>query len=140
MSKAAATSRARAKHETAPPVYVGRDAGTFDDATVERMCAKHATGVFWKHCLDAEGLSESGWHEAKAREPRYVLAQQRAKAAGVEALRRRRDQLIEDGFRGEWKAAAWDLERFDREAFAPPTSKVESKNEHTGRMGRRCSS
>ena len=57
---------------------------------------------------------------SEAREPQYVLAQQRAKAAGVEALRRRRDQLIEDGFRGEWKAAAWDLERFDREAFAPP--------------------
>lgn len=131
------TSRARAKKKPplGPPSFLERAASSFDDPTVERMCEMHALGSFWKTCLDSEGLSESGWHEAKKREPRYALAQQRAHAAGVACLEKRRDSLVRNGPKGEWKALTWQLERYDREAFAPPVTKSETKGELTGKDG-----
>lgn len=147
MSKArhSATSRARGKTCAGPDGVSSEQSeakglpyssvATFDDETVRRMCAEHETGVFWKHCLDAEGLSESGWHEAKARRPDFERWQRAAKARGVAKLRRELDSLVEAGMRGEWKSKAWFLERFDREAFTPPTAKVESKTEVTGKDG-----
>ena len=100
---------------------------------VEAVCTRHADGVFLKHACALEGGSFDGLRDAMASDPEIAAKVEKAHAEGVELLRRRKDGALpgED----DWKKYAWDLERFDRTEFAPPTSKVESKNEHTGKDG-----
>ena len=100
---------------------------------VEAVCARHAAGTFLKHACALEGGTYDGLVDAMARDPEIAAKVAKAHAEGVELLRKRKDSAMPGD--DDWKKYAWDLERFDREAFAPPTSKVESKNEHTGKDG-----
>ena len=100
---------------------------------VDAVCVRHAAGAFLKHACALEGGTYDGLIDAMASSPEIAARVEKAHAEGVELLRRRKDSAMPGD--DDWKKYAWDLERFDREAFAPPTSKLESKNEHTGKDG-----
>jgi hypothetical protein len=100
---------------------------------VDAVCVRHAAGAFLKHACALEGGTYDGLIDAMASSPEIAARVEKAHAEGVELLRKRKDSAMPGD--DDWKKYAWDLERFDREAFAPPTSKLESKNEHTGRDG-----
>lgn len=96
-------------------------------ARLAAVCARHAAGEFLKHACAAEGGSHEGLRDAAARDPSIAAAVAKAHAKAVELLRARKDSAMpgED----DWKKYAWDLERFDRETFGPPTQKLDVKTE-----------
>lgn len=104
-----------------------RAATVWTPARVEAVCARHAGGEFLKHACAAEGGTYDGLIDAAARDPEIRAAVDKAHAEAVALLRSRKDSAMpgED----DWKKYAWDLERFDREAFGPPTQKLDVKNE-----------
>lgn len=109
---------------------------------VDAVCRRHAEGAFLKHACAAEGGTYDGLIDAMARDPEITAKVHSAHAAGVDLYIARMNEagaeVDSEGRKirfGDWKREAWMLERFDREVFAPPTSKVESKAELTGKDG-----
>lgn len=109
-------ARARGNGTTEPTVWTA--------ARVAAVCSRHAAGTFLKHACALEGGNVKGLYEAMERDPSIADSVGKAHAQGVELLRQRKDSAMpgED----DWKKYAWDLERFDRVEFAPPTNKVEA--------------
>jgi len=91
---------------------------------VERVAKRHASGTWLKHACALEGGTYHGLYEAMDREPAFRELIDRAHAQRADELR----ALKASAMPGEddWKKWAWDLERWDREAFAPPTNKVDA--------------
>lgn len=126
-------SAARKKPAPPKPSWVSRararGTSKLDDACVDRICDRIARGEFKKHACQAEGVSDETLRLLEREDATIAAATAEAHSRGVEAMREKLDTA------DDWKRAAWELERFDREAYAPPKQQVESKNEHTGAGG-----
>lgn len=119
-----------------------RGTSKLDDACVDRICDRIARGEFKKHACQAEGVSDETLRVLERDDATIAAAVAEAHAAGVDTLRARLNECGEetdDKGRtiryGDSRRELWLLERYDREAFAPPTQKVDAKNELTGKDG-----
>lgn len=119
-----------------------RGTSKLDDACVDRICDRIARGEFKKHACQAEGVSDETLRLLERDNATIAAAVAEAHAAGVDHLRAALNECGEEVDHkgrtvryGDSKREMWLLERFDREAFAPPKQQVESKNEHTTPAG-----
>lgn len=97
---------------------------------IAAVCELVAEGTFVAHACAECGGSYTGLWDVMQADPDVRQQIDAARAKGVRVLRERLDTATTD-----WKREAWLLERYDREAFAPPKATVESKSEITGAAG-----
>ena len=102
--------------------------------TPERVAAvahRHAAGAFLVTACRLERGSYDGLRDALARHPEWRADIDEAHAKWEVELQERARNAEGEAAR----TARWELERWSRETFAPPTTKVEAKNEHSGVAG-----
>lgn len=96
---------------------------------VAEVADLHREGAYLNESCALVGGTYDGLRDAMAREPEYAAQIAKAHAERAAFLR----GMVEGG--DDSKNWRWLLERWSRENYAPPTSKVESKAELTGKDG-----
>lgn len=96
---------------------------------IAAVCELVAEGTFVAHACAECGGSYTGLWDVMQADPDVRHQIDAARAKGVRVLRERLDLA------SDWKREAWLLERYDRDAFAPPKATVESKSEVSGPGG-----
>lgn len=121
-SKKNPASRARGIRVKTPSVWT--------DERVMLAVKHHRAGAWLNEAAALVGGTYDGLRDALERSPQLRLEMDRAHAQRASELRR---QIEEDGDKD--KGLRWLLERWSRDTYAPPTTKAETKNEHTGQGG-----